>query len=105
MAWQHRARQKLHKTGAVLSFPDRLSDWIAARRNDFLPASLTAAVVAISAAVAWVGLAMVDAKAVLGNVLASLILVGPALVLSNIVVARLTALIESPRVCSPKIPT
>lgn len=62
--------------------------WIAARQSDPVPVLLTSAGCVISAAALIVGLYF-DWRGVASNVIADLILVGPALLLSNIVVTRI----------------
>src|SRR5262249_44557267 len=61
--------------------------WIAARRNDPVPILLTVAGCILSIAALVLGL-NVDARGVTSNILGDLVLVGPALFLSNIVVKR-----------------
>jgi hypothetical protein len=65
----------------------RVKTWIAARRNDPVPILLTVAGCILSVAALVLGF-NVDARGVASNILADLVLVGPALFLSNIVVKR-----------------
>jgi hypothetical protein len=65
----------------------RVRTWIAARRNDPVPILLTVAGCILSIAALVLGL-NVDARGVASNILGDLVVVGPALFLSNIVVKR-----------------
>ncbi|BBY24128.1 hypothetical protein [Mycobacterium stomatepiae] len=65
----------------------KITKWIAARRKDFLPLSLTIGGVLISAGAIWWG-STIDFQNFWLNVLAALALLGPGLVLSNLLVSR-----------------
>lgn len=67
---------------------DRVRSWIAARRSDPVPVLLTSGGCIISAAALIFGVKF-DARGVASNVIADLILVGPALFLSNTIVKRI----------------
>jgi hypothetical protein len=67
---------------------NRARNWIAARRSDPVPVLFTAGGCLVSAAALIFG-AYFDWRGVVSNVTADLILVGPALFLSNIVVMRI----------------
>jgi hypothetical protein len=62
--------------------------WIAARRSDPVPVLLTVAGCVVSVAALIAG-GYFDWRGVVANVLADLVLVGPALLLSNIIVKRI----------------
>jgi len=66
----------------------RLRTWIAARQKDPVPMLLTIGGAVISGAAAVVGITF-DARGVMANVVADLVLIGPALFLSNIIVKRI----------------
>lgn len=74
-----------------MSLASRISGWIAARKKDFLPLSLAAGGVILSGVAIWLG-ATLDGKTFLLNILAALALVGPGLVLSNVLVRRFEAI-------------
>jgi hypothetical protein len=61
--------------------------WVSARQNDPVPIMLTAGGCLLSVAALVVGLSY-DRSGVMSNILADLVLVGPALFLSNIIVKR-----------------
>ncbi len=69
----------------------RITNWIAKRPQAFLPVSLTWVALVISAASLALGWYR-DGGGLLNNVLAGLVLIGPGLVLSNILVARYEAI-------------
>lgn len=67
---------------------NRLTEWFAARRDDPIPATLTAAGLVVSAAAGAFG-GVVDGGNLLTNIEGNLVLIGPGLVISNIVVKRI----------------
>jgi hypothetical protein len=79
-------------TLADVGLSNVVRNWISKRRReDFLPLSLTVLGVAISAGAIWWGLAAPPGDFLL-NVLAALALLGPGLVITNVLVARVDSL-------------
>lgn len=70
-----------------MSGGDNITRFVAARRKDFMPLSLTTGGVVLSAGAIWAG-SVIDPPNFLLNILATLALLGPGLVLSNVLVAR-----------------